>query len=144
LPPATAIAERPCIRCGDCDRACPVALPVLALWDALRADDIAAVAALRVDACRSCGDCDRACPSDIPLAARLGEAQARVAARRLLLSRAAEARTRYQLRGLRLERDAREQAERDAALATRAVSTDAVAAAIARAQARRARPDGEA
>jgi electron transport complex protein RnfC len=136
--------ERPCIRCGACDRACPVALPVLALWDALRADDVAGAAALGVDACRGCGDCDRACPSDIPLSARLGEAQARVAARRLLLSRAAEARTRYQLRGLRLERDAREQAERDAALATRAVSTDAVAAAIARAQARRARPDGEA
>jgi electron transport complex protein RnfC len=144
LPPAAATVELPCIRCGDCDRACPVALPVLALWDALRADDIAGAAILGLEACRACGDCDRACPSDIPLAARLGAAQARASARRLLLSRAAEARTRHHLRGARLERDAREQAERDAAVAARATSNDAVAAAIARAQARRARPDGDA
>lgn len=131
--------ELPCIRCLACDRACPEQLPVLALWDALRAtrDDLAADAGLAH--CTACGDCDTACPSHIPLARRLAAAQEAGRARAALLQRAADARQRFDARELRLLRDARLQAERDAALRREASSDDAVAAAIARVAARRAR-----
>lgn len=115
---------------------------MLALWNALResrdgdAGEVAVNAAL--DACRGCADCDAACPSRIPLAARLLDAQQRLRSRALLLARAPAARARHEARRARLERDALEQAARDDAMCAAATSDDAVAAAIARATARRA------
>lgn len=135
--------ELPCIRCTDCDQACPERLPVLALWDALRTgrDDLAAAAGL--DRCSRCGACDAACPSHIPLSPRLAGAQEAGRARARLLVQAVEARRRYEARESRLLRDAREHAERDATLVGAASSEDAVAAAIARASARRTRKPGD-
>ncbi|CAN5279538.1 hypothetical protein BH11PSE14_BH11PSE14_11780 [soil metagenome] len=135
-----AVVELPCIRCGDCARACPESIPALALWDALRAgrDDLAASA--RLADCSGCGECDAICPSTIPLAVRFVAAQARQLERSALLARAAPARERFEQRNLRLQRESREQARRDAALSREASSHDAVAAAIARAAARRAKP----
>ncbi len=135
-----AIVELPCVRCGDCARACPEAVPALALWDALRAgrDDLAASA--RLSDCSGCGDCDAVCPSAIPLAARFIAAQVIELERSALLARAAPARERFEQRNLRLQRETREQAQRDAALSREASTHDAVAAAIARAAARRAKP----
>jgi electron transport complex protein RnfC len=137
--------ELPCIRCLACDAACPEGLPVLALWDALRSgrDDLAAAAG--IDRCRLCAACDAACPSRIPLARRLHEAQSARGARSVLLHRAADARLRFEARAARLQRGAVERAEREAMLVRDASSEDAVAAAIARVAARRARkPSDEA
>ncbi len=130
--------ELPCIRCGDCNAACPEGLPVLALLDALRAerDDLASAAG--IDACTACAACDAACPSAIPLARRFAERQSTRRARAALLVRAGQARLRIDARTLRLRREAGEQADREAARVRDASSGDAVAAAIARGKARRA------
>ena len=131
-------SELPCIRCGDCNRACPEGLPVLALLDALRAnrDDLAIAAGIA--ACTRCAACDADCPSAIPLARRFAERQTLHRDRAVLLARASGARARFDARNLRLRREASAQAEREAARVRDASSGNAVAAAIARANARRA------
>lgn len=131
-------SELPCVRCGDCNRACPEGLPVLALLDALRADRDDLAIAAGIDACTRCAACDAACPSAIPLALRFAQRQALRRDRATLLARAGGARARFDARNLRLQREASAQAERDAARVHDASSGDAVAAAIARANARRA------
>jgi electron transport complex protein RnfC len=139
--------ESPCIRSGDCDRACPEGLPVLLLWDALRdgrdGDSAEVTVNAALDACRGCAACDAACTSRIPLSSRLLAARDRLRSRALLLAGAAAARQRHEARASRLQRDATERAGREAALREQASSGDAVAAAIARAAARRARAPGD-
>jgi electron transport complex protein RnfC len=134
--------EMPCIRCGDCADACPAGLqPQLLLRDLLAARTGAALARGLLD-CSECGDCDAACPSRIALRPRFAEARRAAIARAQLLEAAAAARARYEARALRLQRDIDERALRDASLAQDAASPDAVAAAIARAQAKRRPPAG--
>ena len=137
-PAAGDAGELPCIRCGDCNRACPEGLPVLALLDAVRADRDDLATAAGIEACTTCAACDAACPSAIPLARRFAEQQSLRRDRSNLLARAVEARRRFDARNLRLRREASDQAEREAARLRDASSADAVAAAIARANARRA------
>jgi electron transport complex protein RnfC len=118
------------------------------LWDALRegrdGDPAEAAVNAALDACRGCAACDAACTSHIPLSSRLLAARDRLRSRALLLAGAATARQRHEARAARLQRDAREQAEREAVLREQASSGDALAAAMARAAARRARPPGDA
>ena len=59
--------EWPCIRCGDCQSACPVRLQPQDLLIAARASDHPELDHLGLDACIECGCCDVACPSHIPL-----------------------------------------------------------------------------
>jgi electron transport complex protein RnfC len=132
--------EMPCIRCGDCADACPAGLqPQLLLRDLLAAREGAAVAR-GLMACSECGDCDAACPSRIALRARFSVAKQAVHARERVLEVAAAARARYEARGLRLQRETEERAASDLNLAQAAASPDAVAAAIARAQAKKRPP----
>ena len=132
--------EMPCIRCGDCADACPAGLqPQLLLRELLRQAPGAALARGLRD-CRECGDCDLACPSRIELRARFVLAKQEGRARGLMLEKAAAARERFEARGLRLEREASERSERDAAMQRELGSGDAVAAALARAQAKRRPP----
>ncbi|MCC6202628.1 MAG: 4Fe-4S dicluster domain-containing protein, partial [Gammaproteobacteria bacterium] len=58
---------RPCIRCGACDRACPMRLQARALHDCVRATDFDRAQDLHLFDCIECGCCAYVCPSAIPL-----------------------------------------------------------------------------
>lgn len=61
-------AERPCLRCGRCQEACPVDLPVVLLTER------PGPAAL---SCIDCGLCQFVCPSALPLVERMRRAKER-------------------------------------------------------------------
>jgi electron transport complex protein RnfC len=134
--------EMPCIRCGDCADACPAGLQPQRLLRALLAQRPSAALAEGLVDCSECGACDLACPSRIPLRARFVDAKRGHLARAQLLEIAAAARARFDARGLRLEREQLERKEREATMKKELGNSDAVAAAIARAQAKRRPPPG--
>jgi len=134
--------EMPCISCGDCERACPAGLRPQRLLRALAVDASRLVQAEGLGDCSGCGACDLACPSRIQLSARFVAAKHQLQARTRLLAAAAEARARFEARGLRLQREAAERSARNAELQQELGASDAVAAAIARAQAKRRPPPG--
>lgn len=134
----------PCIRCGDCIPACPAGLDPRALHLELRAGEAEAALALGLRDCSLCARCDAACPSAIPLAAQFQAAIAVADSRARLLERATAARSRYEARGRRLQREAAERRDAEAALTLQASSADPVAAALERARARRRKPDADA
>ena len=126
-----------CIRCGDCVTACPEGLAPQRLHDWLQAGLPDAAAAAGLGDCTRCGRCSEACPSGIALCETFAAAQAQQAeASREHYGRDA-ARVRYRTRQARLARDAAERAAQDAERQRAAPSADAVAAAIARAKAKR-------
>ena len=133
--------ELPCIRCGDCARACPPRLLPQQLHWQVQAGQFERALDHGLFDCIECGCCDLACPSHIPLVERFRQAKAAVREREAGAIRAEDARQRFEHRRQRLEREA---AEREARLAARqaAASPDAVAAALERARARRAGADG--
>ncbi len=57
----------PCIRCGNCTRACPIGLLPLEMAANIRVDNLSGAAALGLSDCISCGCCAYICPSHIPL-----------------------------------------------------------------------------
>lgn len=130
----------PCIRCGDCAAACPENLQPQQLLVDLRAGKLMQAREHALLECSECGRCDAACPSRIPLLSQFRAAMATIHDRDTLLKEAHAARERFENRARRLEREALERAERDSALTQQAASTDAVAAAIARAKAKRQQP----
>jgi len=132
--------EMPCIRCGDCAAACPEILqPQQLLWD-IRAGKLQQARDNGLLECSECGRCDAACPSHIPLLRQFRDAMTGIRERDAQALEANAARERFERREARLEREAIERAERDVALTQQAASTDAVAAAIARAKAKRQQP----
>ena len=130
----------PCIRCGDCAAVCPAGLQPQQLLLDLRASKLVQVEQHGLRDCTQCGRCDQVCPSHIALSARFAEAISIGSQRELKLRTADLARERFESRNRRLLRDAQQRAQRDASLGEQAASTDAVAAAIARAKARRQAP----
>ena len=134
--------EMPCIQCGDCAAACPRELHPQRLLRALLAQRPGEALAYGLLDCDQCGRCDLACPSRIDLRARFSTAAHEAHARSRLLAQAEAARARFEARELRLQREAAERRSREASATPAATSGDAVAAAIARAQARR-RPPAE-
>ena len=139
-PATVTVLEMPCIRCGDCATVCPAQLqPQQLLWD-LRANRFTCATDHGLSDCSECGLCDLACPSNISLVQRFRDAKSAIRQRDLQAQEANAARERFESRGRRLQREAIERAERETALAQQATSTDAVAAAIERAKARRQQP----
>lgn len=134
---AVTIFEMPCIRCGDCATVCPAQLQPQQLLFELRADKLIRANDHGLFDCSECGRCDLACPSHIALLQRFLDGKAAIAQRDLMTQQANAARERFERRGDRLHREAVERTERESALTQRAASTDAVAAAIERAKARR-------
>jgi electron transport complex protein RnfC len=141
--PASGV-EQPCIRCGDCAAVCPVALQPQRLLLQLRDGHLLEAQAEGALDCIECGRCDLACPSRIPLLQRYREAKRLIGEAIDRQQAALASRELYRARQQRLGRDEEERTERQAERTTSATSTDAVAAAIARAQAKRAaaRKDG--
>ena len=111
---------RPCIRCGDCQPACPAGLAPQQLWWHAQAGEDHKAEANGLFDCIECGACDYVCPSHLPLANGFGEAKQRLRTARAESARADQARHRFEARQAReqreaAEREARRQARRQAA-----------------------------
>jgi electron transport complex protein RnfC len=135
--PSRADGELPCIRCGDCATVCPVQLDPRRLLLQLRDGHLMEAQRDGALECVECGRCDVACPSHISLLQRYREAKQAIGAAAAHRKEAMAARERHRARQLRLEREEEHRVER-ADRSAKLTSVDAVAAAIARAQARRA------
>jgi electron transport complex protein RnfC len=93
--------ERPCIRCGDCARACPARLLPQELYRQTRAGAFEQVQALHVFDCIECGCCDVVCPSHIPLTQSFRYAKGELWADERDRHRRQVARLRFELREAR-------------------------------------------
>ncbi|TCO83383.1 electron transport complex protein RnfC [Plasticicumulans lactativorans] len=112
-PPAPAL---PCIRCGDCVRACPAdLLPQQLYWHA-RAREFERAGELGLFDCIECGCCAAVCPSRLPLVQYYRHAKGELLAAERERHKADLARERH---GARQARQAREEAERAARLAAK-------------------------
>ncbi|MCG8480823.1 MAG: RnfABCDGE type electron transport complex subunit C [Spirochaetales bacterium] len=69
--------EEPCVSCGACVRACPVALNPLFLNAAVLDGRDGEAASAGIHDCIECGLCAHVCPSRIPLLDRMREGKAR-------------------------------------------------------------------
>jgi electron transport complex protein RnfC len=138
--------EMPCIRCGDCAGACPAQLLPQTLLFHARAGQWDETEALGVNACIECGCCDFVCPSHIPLAGWFRHAKGEVRALARERAAAAAARGRFEARETRLAREKQEKAERQARrkrrLQDEADRKQQIAAALARARAKRNEASG--
>ncbi len=91
----------PCIRCGNCTRACPIGLLPLEMAANIRADNLSAAEAFGLSDCIACGCCAYICPSHIPLVQYFTHAKGELSAQ-----------SRSRLRNEATKRLARERAER--------------------------------
>jgi len=118
----------PCIRCGNCTKACPMGLLPLEMAARIKADNLEGAEAFALSDCISCGCCAYVCPSHIPLVQYFSHAKGelmnaeRTKLRTDATKRLAEAKT------ARIERENREKAE---AAAKRKAEREAAKAAAA-------------
>ena len=134
-----------CIRCGMCAEACPASLLPQQLYWYARAKDQEQLERHNLADCIECGACSWVCPSHIPLVQYYRAAKGMIAESRSEKIRSDRSRGRFEARQERLEKEA---AAREAQRAARraaaqkkvdaATDEDPVAAAIARAKARKA------
>ncbi|MBU2572300.1 MAG: electron transport complex subunit RsxC [Gammaproteobacteria bacterium] len=106
---ATSKETRPCIRCGDCAKACPVDLLPQQLYWHSRAGNLEKCKEFSLFDCIECGCCEVVCPSQIPLVQYYRAAKSKTIAKAKEAEKAAIAKRRHDFL---LERKAREQAER--------------------------------
>ena len=138
--PGFALEHFPCIRCGDCARACPEMLAPQELYRLVADAQIELACEAGLDACTECGDCNAACPSRIPLLEWLSFGKGELGRARLERVATERAGNRFAAREARL---ARLQKERDEAmqkrkqlLADKAAQQERIRASIARAAAK--------
>lgn len=134
----------PCIRCGECARACPaLLLPQQLYWHA-RAKDFDKAQDHNLFDCIECGCCTYVCPSNLPLVQYYRFAKTEIWAQERERKAADKARERHEFRQFRIEREKEEKAARHKTRA-KAVKKDAAAdekkaaiqAAMERAKAKR-------
>lgn len=130
--------EMPCIRCGECARACPVDLQPFEMYWFAKAKIFGKAQEYHLFDCIECGCCAYVCPSRIRLVDYFRFAKSEIWAHEREKAAADRARERY---NFRLFREEREKAEKAARLAAKAAETKAKlvqedAARIAQAQAR--------
>lgn len=114
--------ELPCIRCGECARACPADLQPFELYWYSRSRNFGKAQEYHLFDCIECGCCSFVCPSHIPLVDYYRFAKTEIWARERESSAASQARDRFEFRNYRIER---EKAEKAARLAAKAAETKA-------------------
>ncbi|QJR82719.1 electron transport complex subunit RsxC [Alteromonas pelagimontana] len=139
--------ETACIRCGACSDVCPATLlPQQLFWHA-KAKEYDKTEEYNLFDCIECGACAYVCPSEIPLVHYYRQAKADIRIQRDEKVKSEKAKERFEARKARLEREkiereakhqqAKEARER-AAKAPATEPKDKVAAALARAKAKKA------
>lgn len=118
----------PCIRCGECARACPVELQPYELYWYAKHRDFGKTQGYSLFDCIECGCCSYVCPSHIPLVDFYRFAKSEIWAREREKQAADLARERHEFRTFRLEREKQEKAERLAKKAAERLESGAVAA----------------
>ncbi|WP_184476213.1 electron transport complex subunit RsxC [Vibrio cholerae] len=137
--------EMACIRCGQCAEACPVfLLPQQLQWHA-KAEEFDKCEELNLKDCIECGACAYVCPSEIPLVQYYRQAKAEIRTRSLEAEAAERAKTRFEEKKARMERDKAERENRFKQAAEdrrkemqQQGGSDAIAAAIERVKAQKA------
>lgn len=124
-PPAP---EMPCIRCGECAKACPADLQPFELYWFSKAKIFGKAQEYHLFDCIECGCCAFVCPSRIPLVDYYRFAKSEIWAREREKDAADQARERFEFRQYRDEREKQEKAAR---LAAKAAETKAKMAAKA-------------
>lgn len=135
---------QPCIRCGTCAEVCPAQLLPQQLFWFSQAEDYNNLQNHNLFDCIECGACSYVCPSNIPLVQyyRASKGAIREADRERIASD--RARRRFEVRNLRVEREAQEReakraarmkAAKDKQADSSGTDTDLVAAAMARVKA---------
>jgi electron transport complex protein RnfC len=114
--------EMPCIRCGECARACPVDLQPFEMYWFAKAKIFGKAQEYHLFDCIECGCCAFVCPSRIRLVDYFRFAKSEIWAHEREKAAADEARQRYDFRQFREER---EKAEKAAKLAAKAAETKA-------------------
>ncbi len=132
-PPAP---EMPCIRCGECAKACPIELQPFELYWHTRAKTFGKTQEYHIFDCIECGCCSFVCPSHIPLVQYFRFAKSEIWAREKEKNAADQAKARFEWKTAREEREKAEKAEKLAkAAAAQAAKKAAEAAAAAAAEA---------
>ncbi len=112
----------PCIRCGECARACPAELQPFELYWFAHSRNFGKAQEYHLFDCIECGCCSYVCPSHIPLVDYYRYAKSEIWARERETRAADGARERFEFRNFRQER---EKAEKAAKLAAKAAETKA-------------------
>lgn len=128
---APPMPEQPCIRCGDCARACPADLQPFELYWHARSKNFGKAQEYHLFDCIECGCCSYVCPSHIPLVDYFRFGKSEIWAREQQKTEADSARERFEWRNARLDREKQEKAERLAARAAGAPRTEAATATAA-------------
>ncbi len=133
--------EMPCIRCGECARACPQELQPFELYWWSRARNFGKTQEYSLFDCIECGCCSYVCPAHIPLVQYFRFSKSEIWAREKDKKMAEGAKDRFEFKQYREEREKAEKAEKLAkAAAAQAAKKAAEAAAAAGSEASPAPP----
>jgi len=104
--------EMPCIRCGECARACPHELQPFEMYWFSRAKNFGKTQEYNIFDCIECGCCSFVCPSRIPLVQYFRFAKSEIWAREKDKNASETAKTRFEFKQFREEREKQDKAER--------------------------------
>ncbi|MGR2857045.1 electron transport complex subunit RsxC [Erwinia sp. 1181_3] len=137
--------EQGCIRCSACADACPAALLPQQLYWYSRGGDHDKAREHNIADCIECGACAYVCPSNIPLVQYYRQEKAEILAIDQEAERNALAKSRFEARQLRLEREkaARDAKHQQAKRSVAASDADAISAARERVKAKQAETSGQ-
>jgi electron transport complex protein RnfC len=117
--------ELPCIRCGECARACPADLQPFEMYWYSRAKNFGHAQSYNLFDCIECGCCSYVCPSHIPLVDYFRFAKSEIWERERDKRAADLARIRHEFKTFRLEREKQEKAEKFAKAAEKSKAATA-------------------